>query len=154
MRTVRVPRKAPGTARRAQPARPLYGRRVPRPHRCLRVGDAAADALAALPALTQLALSGTSVGEGGARALARGRLRSLELHDSAGILAGAARALAGLADSLVALDLTLCPARPAAPPARGARAPRPPRWAAIVTGAARPRRWAARACWRWRRSRA
>jgi len=86
------------------------------------VGDTAAEALAALPALTQLALSGTSVGEAGARALARDRLRALELHDSAGVLAGAARALAGLAGSLVALDLTLARrAPPRRPPEARAR---------------------------------
>ena len=78
----------------------------------MQLGDHAAEALAGLAALTALALGDTSIGEAGVRALARvGRLRRLDLHENDGILAGAAAALAGLAGTLVSLDVQSCPVR-------------------------------------------
>ena len=80
--------------------------------RCMQLGDHAAGALAGLTALTALAFCGTSIGEPGVRALARaGRLRQLDLHENDGILAGAATALRGLADTLVSLNVQSCPVR-------------------------------------------
>ena len=78
----------------------------------MQLGDHAAEALAGLTALTALALGDTSIGEAGVRALARARrLRRLDLHENDGILAGAAAALAGLAGTLVSLDVQSCPVR-------------------------------------------